>query len=95
MVMTLGLVWGASFLFIELALGGIGPFWLAASRILFAGLLTTAIWKLCGGRLYETSKRASWFPLLTVGVLSSALPFAAISWGQQFVTSGFAGVSMA
>ncbi len=95
MVATLGLVWGASFLFIELALTGIGPFWLAASRILFAGLLTTAIWKMRGGRLYETDARAGWAPLLTVGVLSSALPFMAISWGQQFVTSGFAGVSMA
>lgn len=95
MVATLGLVWGASFLFIELALVGIGPFWLAASRILFAGLLTTAIWQLRGGQLYVTEERADWTPLLTVGVLSSALPFMAISWGQQFVTSGFAGVSMA
>jgi drug/metabolite transporter (DMT)-like permease len=95
MVATLGFVWGASFLFIELALVGIGPFWLAASRIVFAGSLTTAIWKLRGGRLYETDERASWVPLMTVGLLSSALPFVAISWGQQFVTSGFAGVSMA
>lgn len=95
MVATLGLVWGASFLFIELALTGVGPFWLTASRILFAGLLTTAIWKMRGGPLYETDERAGWVPLLAVGVLSSALPFVAISWGQQFVTSGFAGVSMA
>lgn len=95
MVATLGLVWGASFLFIELALTGVGPFWLTASRILFAGLLTTAIWKMRGRPLYETDERAGWVPLLAVGVLSSALPFVAISWGQQFVTSGFAGVSMA
>ena len=95
MVATLGLVWGASFLFIELALVGIGPFWLAASRILFAGFLTTLIWKARGGRLYETDARSGWGSLVTVGVLSSALPFVAISWGQQFVTSGFAGVSMA
>lgn len=95
MVATLGLVWGASFLFIELALTGVGPFWLTASRILFAGLLTTAIWKMRGGPLYETDERAGWVPLLAVGVLSSAPPFVAISWGQQFVTSGFAGVSMA
>ena len=95
MVATLGFVWGASVVFLELALVGIGPFWLAASRIVFAGSLTTAIWKLRGGRLYETDERASWVPLVTVGLLSSALPFVAISWGQQFVTSGFAGVSMA
>lgn len=95
MVATLGLVWGASFLFIELALAEVGPYWLTASRILFAGLLTTAIWKMRGGRLYESDERAGWVPLLAVGVLSSALPFVAISWGQQFVTSGFAGVSMA
>ena len=95
MVATLGFVWGASFLFIELALVGIGPFWLAASRILFAGLLTTAIWKTRNGKLYLTEQRGSWTALFVVGVLSSALPFVAISWGQQFVTSGFAGVSMA
>ena len=30
-----------------------------------------------------------------IGALSSAVPFMLLAWGQQFVTSGFAGVSMA
>ena len=94
-VLALGLVWGASFLFVELALEGIGPFWLAASRILLAGIVTTAIWKARGGTFYTSPARASLPLLLAVGAMSSALPFMAISWGQQVVTSGFAGVSMA
>jgi drug/metabolite transporter (DMT)-like permease len=30
-----------------------------------------------------------------MGLFSNALPFALLSWGQRFVTSGFAGISMA
>ena len=95
MVLALGLVWGGSFLFVELALAGITPFWLAASRILLASLATTLLWSLSGGRLYRSRDRASWLLLITIGALSTALPFMALSWGQQFVTAGFAGVSMA
>ena len=94
MVATLGLVWGATFLFIELALTGITPFWLAAGRIGFACLLTCAIWQWRGGRMFLTDDRA-WGALVLSGVLNSAIPFMLLSWGQQLVTSGFAGVSMA
>jgi drug/metabolite transporter (DMT)-like permease len=94
MVATLGLVWGATFLFIELALEGITPFWLAAGRIGFAALLAVAIWQLRGGRLFLTQDTA-WGALAVSGVFNSAVPFMLLSWGQQTVTSGFAGVSMA
>lgn len=93
-VLTLGLIWGATFMLIEVALKGITPFWLAAGRITFATALTLVIWQLRGGRLWTGARRA-WGPLIVVGVLSTAVPFMALSWGQQFVTSGFAGVSMA
>ncbi|MCG6884549.1 MAG: DMT family transporter [Silicimonas sp.] len=95
MIGVLGLVWGTSFLFVELALTGITPFWLAASRILLAGAATTLVWRLRGYRLFTTGARASISLIVTVGALSTALPFMALSWGQQFVTAGFAGVSMA
>ncbi len=94
MVLTLGLVWGATFLVIELALAGVTPLWLAAFRITFAMLLTLAIWGLRGFRLFLTDARP-WGTLAAIGALSSAVPFMALSWGQQYVTSGFAGVSMA
>ncbi|MCL3882423.1 DMT family transporter [Marivita sp. GX14005] len=94
MVAALGLVWGATFLFIEIALTGITPFWLAAGRIGFACLLTVAVWLLRGGRIFLTDETA-WGALIVSGILNSAVPFMLLSWGQQTVTSGFAGVSMA
>jgi drug/metabolite transporter (DMT)-like permease len=96
MIGTLGLTWGATFMVTEIALQGITPFWLAAGRITFASVLMVILWQALGGKLFDTSpSRTTWGVLLVVGALSSALPFMLLAWGQQFVTSGFAGVSMA
>jgi drug/metabolite transporter (DMT)-like permease len=94
MIATLGLTWGATFLVIEVALRGITPFWLAAGRIGFAAALMSVIWGLRGAPLF-TGPARDWTVLVFVALLSSALPFMLLSWGQQYVTSGFAGVSMA
>lgn len=96
MVATLGLVWGSTFLVIEIALEGITPFWLAAARITFAALLLSAVWLIRGGALFaDKPGPLALTQLAIVSALSSAIPFMLLSWGQQFVTSGFAGVSMA
>ncbi len=95
LVMILGLVWGSSFLFVELAIEGITPFWLAATRILLASLVTTLVWQMRGGLLFAEGANPNWTVLTIVGALSTALPFMLLSWGQLYVTAGFAGVSMA
>ncbi len=96
MITLLGLTWGGTFLVIELALPGITPFWLAAARISFGTLLTGVVWVMRGARLFtrppDAAQKAN---LVFIAVLSSAAPFMLLSWGQQYVTSGFAGVSMA
>lgn len=94
MVGVLGFVWGATFIFVDMALRGLPPFWVAAGRTTFAALLTFVVWRASGGRLFLTPQR-SWGALCVVGVLSTAMPFMLLSWGLQYVTSGFAGVSMA
>jgi len=96
MVAALGLIWGATFLGIELALKGLTPFWLAAGRIGIASVLM-ALFQAFRGRSLMTvpGETPPWGWLIFIGILSSALPFMLLSWGQQFVTSGFAGVSMA
>ncbi|MFV2093082.1 MAG: DMT family transporter [Hyphomicrobiales bacterium] len=101
MVAALGLIWGATFMVTELALEGITPFWLAAGRIGVAATLMIFVWGLRGWALFEPDPSSSpanarpWFTLGLAGALSLAVPFMLLSWGQQYVTSGFAGVSMA
>ena len=96
MVIVLGLVWGGTFPVIEIALQEFTPFWLAAGRVIFAAIVTLAIWRVMGGRLFDTpATKGDWSNIWMIGALSTALPFMLISWGQNFVTAGFAGVSMA
>lgn len=93
MIAALGLVWGSTFLVIELALQGITPVWLTAGRILFAALLLGSLWAARGFRLFLDEP--NWGMLAILGGSNAVLPFLLISWGQQYVTSGFTGVSMA
>lgn len=97
MIAILGLTWGGTFMVTEVALaGGMPPFWLAASRVGIAAVLMTTIWAIMGFPLFSakvdnTARRN----MIIIGGLSSAIPFSLLAWGQQYVTSGFAGVSMA
>lgn len=93
MIATLGLVWGGTFPLIKLTLEGITPFWLAAGRIGFAAALLCVVWAWRGFHLFKAEK--SWPVLLIIGLFSTALPFMLINWGQQHVSAGFTGLSMA
>ncbi len=96
MVATLGLVWGATFMGIELALEGFTPLWVATGRLSLAAALLCAVWAVRGGPVRLTADgRARWPFVLAVGLTGTMLPFMALSWGQTHVTSGFAGVCMA
>ena len=94
----LGVIWGASFLGVELALAGFSPITIAAARVTMAAILLIAIASLFGDGLpgYKTAtERRIWLHCLGMGIFTNALPFSLLSWGQQYVTSGFAGISMA
>lgn len=96
MIATLGITWGGTFLVTEVALEGMTPFWLAAFRILFAAAIMLPIWAALRWRLFDTRPDGRTVgQVLIIGALSTAVPFTLLSWGQQFVTGGFAGVSMA
>ena len=88
MVAALGVIWGSTFMVIELALEHVTPVWLTAGRIIFAAVVTGALWQFCGHRL-QLNKTRSWGGLICVGLLSTAIPFQLISWAQQYVTSSF------
>ena len=97
-LITLGLIWGGSFLGVELSLTGFGPFTLVAGRVSVAAIILLMVAIIFGEGLPSlktaTDKRI-WLHCFGMGLFTNAIPFSLLSWGQQVVTSGFAGISMA
>ena len=95
---TLGFIWGGSFLGVEIGLIGFGPITVAASRVTIAAIILLLYAYTLGDGLPDISSKADkrvWLHCLGMALFTNALPFSLLSWGQQTVTSGFAGVSMA
>ena len=96
MLLTLAAVWGASYLFIKVAVDEIEPAPMMAFRTLVAAavLLGYVVWRLGRERAF-TELRAAWRHCLVLGVLNAALPFWLIAWGEQYIDSGLAAVVQA
>ncbi len=96
MLLTLAAVWGASYLFIKVAVDEIEPAPMMAFRTLVAAavLLGYVEWRLGRGRALD-ELRSAWRHCLVLGVLSAALPFWLIAWGEQYIDSGLAAVVQA
>lgn len=98
LLLLLAMIWGASFMGSKFALQGFGPFTVAAIRIsLGAVALTTMAYGL-GRRLPGWSgpnDKRIWLHCLGMALFSNAIPFTLLSWGQLWVSSGFAGITMA
>lgn len=97
-LLCLGVIWGASFLAVSLALRDFGPLTVAASRITLGAVALFVVVRLSGVGLpdmRESNGRRVWVFAALMGLFSNALPFTLLSWGQKYVASGFAGVCMA
>ncbi len=92
------MIWGASFMFISVALRDTGPLMVAATRItLGAVFLLVLVW-LKGRSLPDPRQpegRMIWAFSCIMALFSNVIPFSLLAWAQQSVASGFAGVCMA
>lgn len=97
-ICALGVIWGASFMFVSVALTGAGPLFVAAVRIVLgAGFLLCLLW-LKRRRLPAIRGSGGariWGFSLIIALFSNVFPFILLSWALQSVASGFAGVCMA
>lgn len=91
-IFALGVIWGGTFMVVSIALEGYGPLTVAAARTTLGAL---ALMGLMVALRRPWPGRAAWPYILIIGALNSALPFSLLSWGQQYVPSAFAGISMA
>lgn len=86
LVLTLlGAVWGASFLFIGVAVPEFGPLNLMLLRVLIAGVIMFGVARLtiARGDLRRTlNLRHNWRNYLIIGLFNSALPFTLIAWSE-------------
>ena len=94
----LGLIWGAAYFGIEMGLDSLPPLWVSTGRIVLAAMLLTAITFIWGEGLPGTrtaQDRRVWLHCLGMGMFTNAIPFSLLAWGQQIVSSGFAGITAA
>lgn len=87
---SLGMIWGSSFLWIKIAVQEMGPITLVAYRVLF-GLLFGVIVVLFQRAAWPSSFK-EWLPLFVLGMTNIAIPFFLISWGEQVIDSGVASI---
>ncbi|MDA0241897.1 MAG: EamA family transporter [Chloroflexi bacterium] len=94
-LLLLGSIWGASFLFIGLAVHEFGPLLLMFLRVLGAGLVLVGLaqWR---QRQHKSETglnwRTNWRTYLVVGLLNSALPFTLIAFSELSITASLAAV---
>ncbi|MFE6410999.1 DMT family transporter [Streptomyces sp. NPDC057837] len=87
---ALALVWGSTFLWIEVALGALSPVQVTFSRCVLGAVTLLAACLGSGRRL--PGGRGVWGRVTVAAFLCNALPFTLFSFGQQSIDSGVAGV---
>ena len=90
MLATLVAMWGTSFYFIEIAIRTLTPLTIVASRIVLAAIVLFAVMRAL--RLPAPRDAASWWFFLVLALIGYCLPFFLITWGQQSIDSGLAGI---
>jgi len=95
-ILLLAAVWGASYLFIKVAVEEIEPAPMMAVRtLLAAAVLATYLGLRIGWKRAAADVHAAWRHCLVLGVLNAALPFWLIAWGEKHIDSGLAAVVQA
>ena len=90
LLLALSAIWGASFLFIEIALRAMGPITLVFFRVAIAAL-TLGIFVFVT-KLPVPRERAFWLGTFVMGLLNNAIPFTFIAYGQLTITGGMASI---
>lgn len=88
-LLMLAAVWGASFLFIRIAVPHFGPVPLIELRVAIGGLFLLPLLIVRGG-LPELRKNI--LPIFAVGILNSALPFTLLAFSVLSLTAGFVSI---
>ncbi|HEX9334878.1 MAG TPA: EamA family transporter, partial [Pseudonocardiaceae bacterium] len=84
------LIWGSSFLWIKISLGGLSPTQIALVRLALGASVIIGLAVLTHTRLPRD--RVTWLKMIVPALFGSALPFILFGLGERGVDSGVAGV---
>ena len=85
-----GIIWGSSFLFMKVALGGLSPAQVAWSRLVL-GALALGLFVLIRREPLPRHLKV-WGHMTVLAITFCVVPFLLFSWAQQHVTSGLASI---
>jgi drug/metabolite transporter (DMT)-like permease len=96
MLLALSAIWGASFMFIKIAVRELEPTTLVCIRLGIGALtlLPLALVRL-GSRETVRQLRAAAGPLVLTGLVNSAIPITSLSWAETHIDSGLTAVIQA
>lgn len=89
-LVVLSMIWGSSFLFVELALDHAAPLAIVFARVGLAALALVLYCIILKVRIPIEAKRLGQYVIM--GFLAHALPFALLTWGQTHITAGLASI---
>ncbi len=90
-LLLLGSIWGASYLFIKIGGADFPPLTLVAMRTSLAGLTLLAVMLVRREKL-PPRNAPIWKWLLVMGLLNSVVPYTLITWGEIYISSGLAAI---
>jgi drug/metabolite transporter (DMT)-like permease len=89
---ALGLIWGASFLLIKLALHDMAPTVLVLVRSASGALALAVIMLLMRKSLFGGRWQSRLFPFVFMAITNALVPWVLIAWGELHITSGLASI---
>ena len=90
LVISLGMLWGASFLFVEVLLDLINPFLIVYFRVSVASVILVIFLYLSRTKFILSYKTV--YNLFIMAMLNNVVPFLLIAYGQQTTTGGLASI---
>ena len=94
---ALAAIWGASYLFIKVGVRDFQPPTLMALRLVIAFVPLFVYLAVTRGGAGAAARQVAsvWRTGLVLGLLSAAIPFTLVAWGEKHIDSGVAGVAQA
>lgn len=94
LIVSLGAIWGSSYLLIKVAVRDFEPTVVVMLRLLLSGpLLLLVPVARAGVRGAAAELRAAWRPVAVLALVNAAVPYLLITWGEKHVDAGVGAVA--